>query len=189
MARERAKWMDQAPFWAVNAVGAPGKLCRPPMASPEPGRMIAFASFQWLIWGMSVHKKLAGGNPPDAPNPPRWGRGGERAPLQPPTTRTPTLREARQVAAAVGCLDQPYGADARLDALAGAFRCEDRVATGQRDAVEGDLLGSRPGTRRGARALPLRALRHRVEAERQGTGEAHWQAAAHCAGPLWAQAV
>jgi len=53
MARERAKWMDQAPFWAVNAVGAPGKLCRPPMASPEPGRMIAFASFQWLIWGMS----------------------------------------------------------------------------------------------------------------------------------------
>ena len=71
-------------------------------------------------------------------------------------------------ATAVGCRDQPHGTDARLDALARARRCEDRVATGQRDAVEGNLLGSRPGPRGGARALALRALCHRVAAERQG---------------------
>ena len=53
-------------------------------------------------------------------------------------------------AAAVGCSHQPDGNDARLDALARARRREDRVATGQRDAVEGDLLGRRPGTRGGA---------------------------------------
>ena len=38
--------------------------------------------------------------------------------------------------------------------------------TGQRDAMEGNLLGSRLGTRRGARAPALRALCHRVAAER-----------------------
>ncbi len=37
--------------------------------------------------------------------------------------------------------------------------------------------------RRGARALALRALRHRVAVERQGPGKAHRQAAADCAGP------
>ena len=52
-------------------------------------------------------------------------------------------------------------------------------------AVEGNLLGSRPGTRRGARALAVRALRHRVAAKRQGLLEAHRQAAAYCAGALW----
>jgi hypothetical protein len=34
-------------------VEATGKLCRPPMASPEPGRMIAFPPFQGFIRGMS----------------------------------------------------------------------------------------------------------------------------------------
>ena len=31
-----------------------GSSVGPPMASPEPGRMIAFATFHGLIWGMSV---------------------------------------------------------------------------------------------------------------------------------------
>ena len=45
MTKERAKSMDQRLFWTVDLAGAPGKLCRPPMASPEPGRL-AFAPFQ-----------------------------------------------------------------------------------------------------------------------------------------------
>ena len=53
MARKRAESMDQASFWAVNAAGAPGKRCRPTMASPRPGRMIGFAPFQGFIRGMS----------------------------------------------------------------------------------------------------------------------------------------
>ena len=57
MARKRAKSMDQRSFgrsfWTVDAARAPGKLCRPPMASSEPGRMIAFAPFQGFIRGMS----------------------------------------------------------------------------------------------------------------------------------------
>lgn len=40
-------------FWTVDATGAPGKLHKPPLASPEPGRMLASAPFQRLIWGMS----------------------------------------------------------------------------------------------------------------------------------------
>ena len=55
MARERAKLMGQTSFWAVDAAGAPGKPHRPLMASPQPGRMIAFAPFQGVIRGMSVH--------------------------------------------------------------------------------------------------------------------------------------
>jgi uncharacterized protein (TIGR02058 family) len=57
MARKRAKSMDQRSFgrsfWTVDAARAPGKLCRPPMASPEPGGMLAFAPFQGFIRGMS----------------------------------------------------------------------------------------------------------------------------------------
>ena len=53
MTREKAKWMDQRSFWAVNAAGAPRKLRGSPMAFPEPGRMIAFAPFQGFIRGMS----------------------------------------------------------------------------------------------------------------------------------------
>ena len=45
--------MDQRSFWIVDAAGAPRKLCRPPMTSPEPGRMLAFAPFQGFIRGMS----------------------------------------------------------------------------------------------------------------------------------------
>ena len=63
MARERAKSMDQRSFWTVDAAGAPGKLCRPPMASPEPGRMLAFAPFQGFIRGMSIKPKVGGSNP------------------------------------------------------------------------------------------------------------------------------
>ena len=58
MARKRAESMDQASFWAVNAAGAPGKRCRPTMASPRPGRMIGFAPFQGFIRGMSVEVSL-----------------------------------------------------------------------------------------------------------------------------------
>ena len=52
MTRERAKSMDQRSFWTVDAAGAPGKLRGPPMASPEPGRMLAFAPFRGFIRGM-----------------------------------------------------------------------------------------------------------------------------------------
>jgi hypothetical protein len=52
-------------------------------------------------------------------------------------------------------------------------------------AVEGNLLGSRPGTRRGPRALALRALPHRVAAQRPGPGEEHGRAAADCEGAHW----
>jgi predicted O-methyltransferase YrrM len=55
MTRERAKWMDQASFWAVDVAGPPRKLYRPTMASPQPGRMIVFAPVLELIWGMSVN--------------------------------------------------------------------------------------------------------------------------------------
>ena len=43
MTRERAKWMDQTSFWTSDTAAAPGKLRGPPMASREPGRMLAFA--------------------------------------------------------------------------------------------------------------------------------------------------
>ncbi len=55
MARKRAESMDQASFWAVNAAGAPGKRCRPIMASPRPGRMIGFTPFHGFIRGMPVN--------------------------------------------------------------------------------------------------------------------------------------
>ena len=53
MTRERAKRMDQTSFWTLDPAAAPGKLRGPPMASREPGRMLAFAPFQGLIRGMS----------------------------------------------------------------------------------------------------------------------------------------
>ena len=63
MARKRAKSMDQRSFgrsfWTVDAARAPGKLCRPPMASPEPGGMLAFGTCHGFIRGMSVKKGLA----------------------------------------------------------------------------------------------------------------------------------
>ncbi len=43
MARKRAESMDQASFWALNAAGAPGKVCRPTMASTQSGAMLDFA--------------------------------------------------------------------------------------------------------------------------------------------------
>jgi hypothetical protein len=46
--------MDQSSFWTVDAAGAPGKLCRPTMASSEPGRMLAFETFPGFIRGISV---------------------------------------------------------------------------------------------------------------------------------------
>jgi hypothetical protein len=46
MTKERAKWMDQASFWTSGTAEASGKLCRSSMASSEPGRMLASASFQ-----------------------------------------------------------------------------------------------------------------------------------------------
>ena len=63
MTRERAKSMDQTSFWTSGTAEAPGKLRRPPMASPEPGRMLAFAPFQGIIRGMSSKPKVGGSNP------------------------------------------------------------------------------------------------------------------------------
>jgi hypothetical protein len=48
------KSLDQRLFRTSDAAEAPGKLRRPPMASPEPGRMLAFAPFQGFIRGMSL---------------------------------------------------------------------------------------------------------------------------------------
>ena len=53
MARKRAESMDQRSFWTSGTAEASGKLCRTPMASPEPSRMLAFAPFQGFIRGMS----------------------------------------------------------------------------------------------------------------------------------------
>jgi hypothetical protein len=64
-----------------------------------------------------------------------------------------------------------------------ADRREDHVAAGQRDEVEGNLLGSRPGARRRARALALCALPDRVAAERPGRVGAHRAACSHCPRP------
>jgi hypothetical protein len=55
MTRERARSMDQRSFWVVNPAGAPGKLCRPPMTSSQPGGMLKFAQFLEVIWGMSAN--------------------------------------------------------------------------------------------------------------------------------------
>jgi hypothetical protein len=57
MARKRAGSTDQASSWAVNAAGAPGKRCRPTMASPQPGKLIGFALFRGVIRGMSVNER------------------------------------------------------------------------------------------------------------------------------------
>ena len=54
MTREMAKWMDQTSFWTLDTAAAPGKLRGPPMASREPGRMLAFAPFRGFIRGMSA---------------------------------------------------------------------------------------------------------------------------------------
>jgi hypothetical protein len=54
MTRERAKSLDHTSYGRFCTAEAPGKLCRPAMASPEHGRMLAFAPSQGFIWGMSV---------------------------------------------------------------------------------------------------------------------------------------
>jgi hypothetical protein len=46
--------MDQTSLWTVDPAGAPRKLRRSPMASVEPGSMLAFAPFQGFIRGISV---------------------------------------------------------------------------------------------------------------------------------------
>ena len=45
--------MDQTSFGRPCTAEAPGKLRRPPLASPESGRMLAFAPVQGFIWGVS----------------------------------------------------------------------------------------------------------------------------------------
>ncbi len=59
MTRERAKSMDQSSFWTVDAARVPGKPHRPLMASPEPGRLLAFAPFLGFIWRMSAHMRVS----------------------------------------------------------------------------------------------------------------------------------
>ena len=63
MTRESAKSMDQRSSWISGTAETPGKPCRPPMASPEPGRMLAFAPFHGFIWGMSVKSRKAACEP------------------------------------------------------------------------------------------------------------------------------
>ena len=54
MTRERAKSMDRAAFLTVGTADAQGKLRRPTVASPEPGKMIVFAPVLEFIWAMSA---------------------------------------------------------------------------------------------------------------------------------------
>ena len=56
MTREWAESLDQRSFGTVDAAGAPEKFRRPLVATPEPGRMLAFTPPQGFIRGMSVHK-------------------------------------------------------------------------------------------------------------------------------------
>jgi hypothetical protein len=53
MTREKAKWMDQASFWTVDAAEAPGKLGQRLTVYSELGRMLPFPPFQGFIWEMS----------------------------------------------------------------------------------------------------------------------------------------
>jgi hypothetical protein len=46
--------MDHTSFPTLGTAEAPAKLRTPPMASPERGRMLAFAPFQGVIRGMST---------------------------------------------------------------------------------------------------------------------------------------
>jgi len=57
MTRERAEATDQTSFGTMGTAEAPGKLCRPTMAPPEPGRMLRFLRFQGVIRGMSVNRQ------------------------------------------------------------------------------------------------------------------------------------
>ncbi len=93
--------------------------------------------------------------------------------------------EPMRSAATVCRSHQQDGGRTLLDAVARARRCEDRVAAGQRDALEGGLLDSGPRTGSGTRALAVRLVPHRVAAEWPGQSGAHQQAAANCASPLW----
>ena len=50
MTGERPKSLDQSLFRTSDAVEAPGILHKPPIVSPESGRMLASASRQGVIW-------------------------------------------------------------------------------------------------------------------------------------------
>ena len=65
-------------------------------------------------------------------------------------------------------IDFVMSADVRFSANSGPIDWQLPALCRVPLAVEGNLLGSWPGAGRGARALALRALRHRVAAERQG---------------------
>jgi hypothetical protein len=65
MTRERAKPMDQTSLWTVDAAGAPGKLRRSPMGSPEPCRMLPFPPLQGFVRGMSVNMEILTSSPED----------------------------------------------------------------------------------------------------------------------------
>ena len=53
MTRESARWMDISSFWTLGTAEAAGESYRPPMASPEPAKLLGFAPFHGFIWGMS----------------------------------------------------------------------------------------------------------------------------------------
>ena len=57
MARKRAESVDQRSFWALGTADAPENCVGRRFASPETGRMLAFAPFQGVIRGMSVETR------------------------------------------------------------------------------------------------------------------------------------
>jgi hypothetical protein len=57
MTGERPKSLDQRLFRTSDAAEAPGILHKPPIASPKPGRMLASAPPQGVIWEMSVETR------------------------------------------------------------------------------------------------------------------------------------
>jgi len=57
MASKRAESMDHTSLGRSCTAEAPGKLRGPPMASQEPGGMLALPPFQGFIWGMSGERE------------------------------------------------------------------------------------------------------------------------------------
>jgi hypothetical protein len=73
---------------------------------------------------------------------------------------------ADAASASVSRCDQPDGGNVDVAAVARADRCKDPLAACYRNALEADLLAGGSGTRGGARAFSLCAVRHRLAAQR-----------------------
>lgn len=84
-------------------------------------------------------------------------------------------------------IDFVMSADVRFSANSGPIDWQLPALCRVPLAVEGNLLGSWPGAGRGARALALRALRHRVAAEWRGWANSSGPARGDCSGSLWSR--